>query len=344
MRRPRASRADIGRMADKLRRSLQGSFEAEPNLFVASPLAIPLPGLPLADRANAAVLAAWIRRLCRRHDLRRPLLWSFLPTASGLLGRLQERLVVYHCVDEYSAFTDVPREALIRMERELVGRADIVIVSSQRLLDERRALNPNSHFVSHGVDVRHFSAALDPGTEVPEDLRSLKRPVIGFFGLVADWIDLPLLRSLALARPDWSLAIIGKANTDIDLLRGVANIHLIGHRPYAALPAYCKGIDVGVIPFVWNDLTIRANPLKLREYLAAGLPVVSTPLPEVRRYRRFVRLAYGLGPVIEQIEAALLDRSEAERRRRVDAMRVESWEARVEEISGLVQARMGAAA
>jgi glycosyltransferase involved in cell wall biosynthesis len=260
------------------------------------------------------------------------------------VGRLDERLVIYHCVDEYAAFSGVPKEALVRMERDLVSRAHLVLTSSEQLGLERRRINPSTHFVSHGVDTDHFGKALDPLTRVPEDIRWLPGPVIGFFGLLADWVDLDVVRAIARARRDWSFALIGKAVTDLSSLQGEPNIYLLGQKPYSALPGYCRGIDVGIIPFRLNDLTLRANPLKLREYLAAGLPVVATPLPEVRRYKDLVRLAYGTEGFVKEIEAALQDRDEAARRRRAQAMAAEGWEARVAEICRLLEPRLEAAA
>ena len=344
MRRPSASKGDLSRLFGKLRRGLGGCHEVEPNLLVANPLVIPLPGVPAVDRFNAGLLAGWLRRLCRRHGMRRPILWSFLPTMHRLVGRLDERLVIYHCVDEYAAFTGVPKEALMRMERDLVHRSDMVLASSEQLGLERRRLNPATHFISHGVDTEHFGKAMDPLTRVPEDIRWLPGPVIGFFGLLADWVDLDLVRSMARARRDWSFALIGKTATDVSSLQGEPNVFLLGQKPYRALPGYCRGIDVGIIPFRVNDLTLRANPLKLREYLAAGLPVVATPLPEVRRYKDLVRLAYGTDGFLEEIEASLNERGEAARRRRVQAMASEGWEARVEEICERIAPRLEVAA
>jgi glycosyltransferase involved in cell wall biosynthesis len=332
MRRPAASGRDLRRIVDKLAKGLRGCREIEPNLFVANPLVVPLPGWDLADRINAGILAASLRRLCLRHALQDPILWSFLPNVGRLLGRLKERLVIYHCVDEYSAFSGVSRETIARMDRDLVRRADLVLTSSERLCSDRSAINPNTRFVSHGVDVRHFAWAMDPGTEVPADLHDLPRPVIGFFGLLADWVDLDLVRAIALARPRWSFVLVGKQATGVGAVRGLPNVHLLGQKPYALLPAYCRGFDVGIIPFRSNDLTLRANPLKLREYLAAGLPVVSTPLPEVARYRSLVHLAEGSTGFIRAITAALGERSPVRDRARALAMESESWEARVAEI------------
>src|SRR3989441_11665364 len=116
MRRPTDSRRDLQRIVAKLGRSLGGCVEVEPNLFVTNPLVVPLPGIALVERLNASILAASLRRLCRRYGLERPILWTFLPYVNRLVGRLQERMVIYHCVDEQSAFSGVPRDAVIQME------------------------------------------------------------------------------------------------------------------------------------------------------------------------------------------------------------------------------------
>jgi glycosyltransferase involved in cell wall biosynthesis len=344
MRRPRASSHDLRRLGAKLRRGLTRCREVEPGIFVAHPLTVPLPGFAPADRLNAALLAASLRRLCRRHGLEHPILWSFLPNVDRLIGRLGESMVVYHCVDEYSAFTGVPRQALRRMEREMVRRADLVLTSAESLCADRRPLNPHTYFVPHGVDVEHFARALDPATAVPADLAGLPRPVVGFFGLVADWVDLAIVRRVADAHPDWSIALIGRVTADLAPLRGARNVHLLGQRAYADLPAYCRGFDVGIIPFRANELTLRANPLKLREYLAAGLPVVSTPLPEVDRYRDLVELAADATAFVGAVERAVRERSETARRFRLEAMRGESWASRVQEMSALIERHRRAAA
>jgi len=344
MRRPTASRRDLRRIGAKLRRTLEGCVEVEPNLFVANPLVLPLPGWPAVNRLNARILSVWLRHLCRRHGLERPILWTYPPHMSRLIGRLDERLVVYHCVDQYSEFAGVAREALIDMEHDLLRRSDVVLTSSQQLCDERRRLNPNTHFVPHGVDVAHFSRALERTTEVPADVRDVASPVVGFFGALAEWVDLPLIRAVATARPDWSIVLVGKATTDLAVVRGLPNVHVLGQKPYATLPGYCRAFDVGIIPFLRNELTVRANPLKLREYLAAGLPVVATPLPEVARYDGLIRLADGCDGFVAAIAATLGERSEALAHHRVEAMRSEAWDARVETISDIVARRLATAA
>jgi glycosyltransferase involved in cell wall biosynthesis len=220
----------------------------------------------------------------------------------------------------------------------------VVLTSSEQLADERRPFNGNTHFVQHGVDVAHFARAADPATEIPEELRGLPRPVIGFHGLLAEWVDLDLVRKLADARPTWSFVLIGKPASDMGAVAGAPNVHLLGRKPYGSLPAYCKGFDAAIIPFRIDALTLRANPLKMREYLAAGLPVVSTPLPEVARYGHLLHQALAPAEFLTALERALDERSEAEVRRRMEAMRTESWEARTEEMCAILQQRRRAAA
>jgi glycosyltransferase involved in cell wall biosynthesis len=338
MRRPSVSGRDARRLAAKLRQVTEGLVRVNPNLHVASPLVLPLPGVPGVERVNALLLTASLRAFARRAGLVRPILWTFVPHVARLLGRLGESRVIYHCVDEYSAFAGVPRDAMRRMEDALVRRADLVIASSESLCAERRRLNPRTFFVSHGVDVAHFSRAVAPETAPPDDARGLTRPVIGFFGLIAEWVDLGLIREMARRRPEWTFVLIGKATVDTAPLRGLPNVRLLGQKPYGTLPAYCRAFDVGIIPFRVEELTLKANPLKLREYLAAGLPVVSSDLPEVGKYAGLVRLASGPDAFVAAIEGALGERGEAAARARIEAMKHESWETRVEEISELIDA------
>lgn len=337
MRRPAVTAYDARRIGTKLRGAFRGCRPVEPGLFVGSPLALPFPGNAAVDQVNAHVLTAWIRWQLGRLRMTHPILWSFMPNVGGLIGRLSERMVVYHCVDDYAEFAGVSREAIRRLEADLVRRSDLVLTSSERLRDERLPLNPRTHFVTHGVDVAHFGKALDPATPIPEDLRHLPRPIVGFFGLIAEWVDVSLIRTMADRHPDWSIVLVGRVATDVSAIEKRPNVRLLGRKPYEALPAYCRGFDAGIVPFRMNDLTVRANPLKLREYLAAGLPVASTPLPEVLRYGGLVESGADDREFVSAVERALERRSETAVRARVDAMRVESWDARVEEIATLLQ-------
>lgn len=328
-RKPTMSRRDLTRAWRKLLAAAKPMREVEPNIHVLSPLAIPAYGTPLVQRLNSWLLAGQVRWAMRRLGFRRPINWTFNPPAAVVAGRLGEEHLVYHCVDDYTAFTGVTRTTMEAFERSLLARADLTVVTAQELLDTRGAHARKAVLVRHGVDVPLFRSALDPTLAEPPDIATLPRPRIGFFGLIADWVDLDLVAAIADHFTDGSVVLLGSITTDLSPLAGRPNIHLLGRKPYDTLPAYCKAFDVALNPFRINPLTRSANPLKVREYLAAGVPVVSTPIPEVARLGG-CRIADGPAATVAAIEQALADKEpRATISRRMDS---ESWEARVEEI------------
>ena len=330
LRAPTASKADFARLVDKLARAAGGLREVEKNLHVLSPLAIPAYVSRLARAANGELLRAQLKFAMRRLGFRRPLSWSFLPSAAPVAGRLGEERVIYHCVDEFSAFTGNEKHAILELEERLCRRADLVIASAERLVAAKRGWNPATVLVRHGVDHTHFARALAPETKVAPELEHLSRPVLGFFGLIADWVDLKLLRAVADRMPEATLVLVGKAATSLAPLDGARNVLVLGRRPYESLPSLCKGFDVALMPFVVNELTLASNPLKVREYLAAGLPVVSTPIPEVQSVG-LCRIADGADAWVAAIRAQLAEGC-GPSRARSQAIAHESWEARVDEI------------
>ncbi len=335
---PTASRADASRAFKKLLAATQPIREPEPNLFVLNPLAIPAYGRLWVRKLNKHLLRWQIRRAMRRLGFRRPISWSFPPSAAVVAGSLGEELVIYHCVDEFSQFSGLARQTIAELEEQLLRRANLVIVSADRLYRSKAPSNPSTVLVRHGVDHSHFRRALDASTPIPAEIAALPRPIIGFFGLIADWVDIDLLAHVAKKFSTGSLVLLGKATTDVSVLERLPNVHLLGRKPYEELPAYCKGFDVAVMPFRVNELTLNANPLKVREYLAAGLPVVSTPIPEVEILGQ-CRIASDAETFVQEIEAALKDPGPS--LQRSEAIRSESWEARLEEIrrhvAGLVR-------
>jgi glycosyltransferase involved in cell wall biosynthesis len=328
---PTVSKADATRAFKKLLAATNQVREVEPNIFVLSPLAIPAYGKPSVRALNKRLLRYQVKRAMRRLAFERPINWVFNPPAAVIAGTLGEDKLIYYCVDEYTAFSGVSGQSMVEFESQLLRQADLAIVTSDRLLQSRRKINPNTVLVRHGVDFTHFRSALNPETLVPADIKDLPKPLIGFFGLIADWVDVDLMVEVAKHFREGSLVILGKATTDISSLQGLSNVHMLGRKPYADLPAYCKGFDVALMPFRINELTLNSNPLKVREYLAAGLPVVSSPIPEVE-VLGLCRIASGPVETIAEIESALLDPGPS--MARSDAVSGESWESRLEDIRG----------
>jgi glycosyltransferase involved in cell wall biosynthesis len=335
-RNPSASVRDFKRIVTKLKAFGGGCREVAKNIHTLSPLAIPFHGSAAARAINRHFLAWSVRRACRRLGFKNPITWSFLPTSGEAVGKLGEKLIVYHCVDEFSEFTGTDKDAILRMERDLLRKADQVLVSSGPLYESKKPHNARTSMVTHGVDLEHFRKACDPKQVIPADLAKLAHPIIGFHGLVADWVDLNLMRFLAVSRPSWSFALIGKVDTDSAAVNGLPNVYFLGRKPYSALPSYCAGIDVAILPFAINELTLASNPLKLREYLAAGLPVVATAIPEARRLGEHVRIGTTYEEFLAQIDRSLAQGA-GPQVSISNAVAGESWDSKVEEMSSLIQ-------
>ena len=333
---------DLRKMGSKVLGFLKGPRQVEPNLWVYTPLVLPFPYSRAAARVNGWILKATVGALRLALGMRDFQLWTFLPTTVSYVGGLGESLAVYYCTDEWSGFSHLGLEPVAAMEQALCEKADVVFATSRPLVERKSTYNKETHLASHGVDHAHFAAALDEGTMVPPDIASLPRPILGFFGLIENWIDLDLIAWLAEQRPDWSLVLIGKAAVDVDRLRRHPNIHLLGRKPYRELPGYARAFDVGICPFVTNELTRNINPIKLREYLSAGLPVVASGIPEAANYPGSCHLAHGPIGFLAACAAALRDDTPELRIARSAAMRAETWESKASE-SLRINARVKAA-
>lgn len=337
-RRPTATARDAKRMLMKLSGAVQGLRERHPNLWVLTPLAIPFYGSELVRAANGALLKTQIQRAMQQLGFDDVISWSFLPSSAPVSGMLGESLVVYHCVDEFSAFSDAPAREIRELERRLLLKADVVICSSEKLRADKARVNSNAHLVQHGVDLEHFAKAFDPRTPLPEDLKGAPGPIIGFWGLIADWVDLQLIRHVADAFSGGTVVLLGNSTTDLKPLDGARNIRILGRKSYADLPGYAKAFDVALMPFRVNELTLAANPLKVREYLAAGLPVVSTAIPEVERLG-ICRIGKDADGVVREIAAAIAA-GPGPSEIRAAHVRSEGWEARVAEMEEIVAAAL----
>ncbi|HJX91741.1 MAG TPA: glycosyltransferase [Pyrinomonadaceae bacterium] len=328
---PTASKADITRAFKKLGAATSSLKEVEPNIFVLNPIAIPAYGNPQIRQLNRSLLKLRVKRAMKQLHFTRPINWVFNPAAAVIAGAFEEDLLIYQCVDEYTAFSGVASNHLAELEEQLLKRSDVVIVSADLLYQSKAKHNPNTFIVRHGVDYDHFSKALAESTVVPDEIKDLPRPIIGFFGLIADWVDVDLMAYVASKFPEGSLVLLGKSTTDVSVLERGPNVHLLGRKTYQSLPSYCKGFDVALMPFRLNELTLNANPLKVREYLAAGLPVISTPIPEVEILGQ-CRIAGDRDDFVREVREALRDPGPSKERSL--AISHESWEAKLNEIAG----------
>jgi len=251
---PTASSSDLLYIANKLRQVIEGLNRPRKNLYVLTPLVIPLPRSPIARRLNRLLLIAQIRMALGKVRNGPTQIWSFTPDIAYALGHFSEEKVVYYCVDDHASFSGYNKAQVLCDEEELCQRSNLVVTTSMALQEAKKPWNPNTILVPHGVDYDHFSRAVHEDLPCPADMVAIPRPRLGFFGLIRDWVDVELLAQVAIKRTEWHFVMIGDADSSVDLgkYRSIPNMHFLGRKSYKELPAYCCQFDIGLIPFKVN--------------------------------------------------------------------------------------------
>jgi UDP-galactopyranose mutase len=239
-----------------------------------------------------------------QQEVKQPLVWLYTPMADGFAEVLSPTTLVYDVMDQLSAFKGAPAELADR-ERAMLRRADIVLTGGTSLYRDKAPYNANTHLFPSGVEIEHFAG--HNGLGMPDDLRALPRPILGYFGVIDERMDLELLAKMAAEHPQWSIVMIGPViKIDFHELPHAPNLHFPGMRAYGELPAYLAHFDVALIPFAVNDATRYLSPTKTLEYMAAHKPVVSTPIPDViELYGDVVRVGNTHDEFIAHVETAL---------------------------------------
>lgn len=346
MRRPSASSsADRSRIFSKLKSAARGFRRVQPGIWHIAPLIIPLPGNSLVRRVNALIYVATGLAGALLIGFRKPVLINFIPVVP-LAERLWPWKKVYFCVDRWDQFDMYDGALMAHVDEACCRLADTVLTTSNDLQDRCASINRSTFYIGHGVDWDHFSRAVQTEHNLsrPSDLPT--GHLVGFFGLLSEWVDQSLLSALAKALNNAtgsgsaSVVIIGNADVDIQSLKAEPNIHILGPKRYSELPRYAAFFDVAIIPFVINPLTIAVNPIKLREMLAAGCPVVSTALPEVAfvaQHNAFTDVADSPEAFVEAVRERLNRGCSPDERRQIsDSVKNETWSTKVDRILDII--------
>ncbi|MDQ3577302.1 MAG: glycosyltransferase [Actinomycetota bacterium] len=275
----------LGSVAKLVRRPLPDV----PGYHVMTPLPLPFYGKPWVRKINAVLVRAQVRAVCLALGMRAPVVVATIPTAWDVVEPMSRRGLIYNRSDRHSAFPEADQVAIAALEDKLLAGSDHVLYVSRELqAEDAHATGHRGFFLDHGVDLQHFHRR----DELPADLAAIPGPRIGFFGSLDDYlVDFDLLERIAREIPEASLVLIGDATISMDRFAKYPNVHWLDFRPYAQIPAYGSGFDVALMPWLDNDWIKHANPIKLKEYLALGLAVVSTDFPEVRHYADRIRVA-----------------------------------------------------
>lgn len=306
--------------------------------------AFPLKGL------THALTNASLRRSMRTLGMSDPIVWYSLPGMLDMIDGLSSaRMRIYHAIDEYTSYsshTEESKRALKQREQELMSAVDAVVVVSQTLYDAKSSHNPHTYLVPNAVNYASYQAALaDP--DLPAELAAIPTPRLGYVGLIGDKLDYDMLLDLARENPQWSFVFLGTVRLsqkkDVwESLAGLPNVHHLGAVDVSRVPDYVKGFQVGLMPNLQNLFAENCSPLKLYDYLAAGIPVASMDIPHARRFASHIHLAPTPSGFGQAVRDALADTDPQRWQERRAIAAQETWEARAQKLSEIIFDRLAA--
>ena len=336
---PTASSDDMKRIWNKLKSFFKGLKRVNDNLFVLTPIVIPFSWFPFRENLNKLILKTQVNWAKWKLGMKTPNIFVFSENWYNLINKLPRKNLIYYIVDEQASFTGLDGNKFIEMDRKLNEEADVIFCSARTLYEKNVKTNPNTHYMPHGVSYELFSTTLEDSVKPADDIKPIKGPIFLFFGHISyEWVDKDLVKYLAKNKPDWSWVYVGRYSMAEDEFSEFDNIYLLGEKDFETLPTYCKGADIATIPFVYSTLTNNCNPLKLPEYFSAGLPVVSTNIPEVKRaYSDECYIADTNESFLAECEKALNENNSEENIERSKRMSQHSWESRINNIYRIIE-------
>ncbi len=292
-------------------------------------------------------------RHCLRRSLRRAMriigfdnegdrvAWLTHPYHMFYRGIVGEKFTTYECYDDFTLFNSGKINGRLKtIERSLVCASDLILATSQKLFQRHKEDNANTHYFPNAVEFELFDKANDPATQVAEQLLPIPKPIIGFMGNLSDWYDFSLLLKLIIIRPQWSFVFVGEVASNVRevvKMKQYQNVFLLGWQEYETLPNILKGINVAIMPYKMNRFMQSVNPNKMYQFMAAGVPIVSTPIPEVLRFSDVISIARDATDFARQIESCLDQQNSSRRERMISLASKESWDERVKMVLNLIK-------
>ena len=344
LRTPSITWSDIGRIFVKCfqfmasQANLKGFAHTSPpkNIYVAYPLAIPLLQFKLVRKINQFLVRRYLKTKMKHLSIVNSIVITASVAAVDVIDTLNTSKKVYYCADEYSTMPGMNKDLIQSLEQQLISKVDLVVTTSLNLQKSKARLHNDVRYLPHGVDFDKFAGSFSNKTHMPEDLVTTNQKLIGFVGLLGEHIDFELISYVAQNIPDSTLVLIGPLEQGQEI-PNQSNIVYLGPKPFSLIPNYLRHFDACIIPYVVNSPRIQyANPTKLREYLAAGCPVVSVPQPEALVLADYVEFATDKEQFVAHLKDIFKNGGKLSREELSEAMRNHTWSARATALENMI--------
>lgn len=338
---------DISRIGKRLKnwlKGISGIRKQGQNLYIFSPLVLPFPYSRLAEWINKHLLMSVLDKWIKAMDFSDPIIWTFLPTplALDIIDSIMKKIVIYYCIDNFSSSSSTAKK-IRKSEIKLLKQADLVFVTSHSLYKYCSLYSKKVYLFPFAVNFERFSfvSSENNGNCIPDDLKKIPQPIIGYVGGIHRWIDQKLISRLAKKHPDYSFVFVGPLQTNVSILARYNNIYFLGNRDHRVLPYYIKEFAVCIIPYLLTEYTKNVYPTKLNEYLAMGKAVVTTDLPEIRyfnkEFEKVIYISKDENDFSQNISKAILDNDHTKKIRRIEIAKRNSWSVRIEQMCTLIE-------
>lgn len=320
----------IQRFVRKAKSIFTGLRKTDENFWIYSPFSLPVQHIRWAKPINELLLRSQIGYAKRRIGMEIPVVWVACPPACDMAMKMKKNKLVYQRTDRFEDFPGVDVELIKKFDRKLKTKADLTIFVNHKLYEEEADQCQNAFYLDHGVDFEMFTSLLQNMGEPPE-LAGMPKPIIGFIGSIDECNpDIEFLEKVTDLLPEMSFILIGREQMDCSALKARKNVRMLGQKPYELVPEYGRKFDVALLPLRQSRWADAVNPLKLKEYLAMGKPVVSTPFPQLREYLDVIYEAKTPETFAASIQRAISDDSPELIKKRREKVKDSSWDSKAE--------------
>ena len=314
----------------KTKSILRGLCKSGAGFWVYSPISLPAHHITWLKLVNDTVVQHQVLTVMRKLKMRNPAIWVASPAACNVAIKMKNRKLIYQRADQLEEYPNIDVEVIRRYDLALKANADLTIFVSEQLYEQEHSQCKKAIYLDHGVDFDVFATAQN-NKEIPSDIRDIDRPIVGFFGGIDDHTsDINLVKKVIDLLPEMSFVFIGNSSIDYRELLSKKNVIMLGQKPYEQIPHYGKCFNVAIMPWRQNRWIEACNPIKLKEYLALGKPVVSTPFTELQKYRDVVYQADTPEEFAKCIEKALTENSPERIAARKKKVETSTWDSKAE--------------